>query len=407
VPTPAAAVPDRPDATTGADAPLGEPFLAPAEGPPHLPPSANLPEPVGEQVERKGVDIEAGGYLLADFVWSRDDGGTDTTTFSPRQIELDVDVAYADVGRLHTELNLFIDTLAADFDTLGFDRLLADRIIEQAFLEWTPGLGWGPRELLLRFGKMPAPVGAEPLDVADRLELSRGSLNTWANPDLITGLLLQARIIEWVDLYMAWFNGWDATVDGNAAKSFTAGVPHRLGARGDDTWWYEGQVDVVVGVEDPSSEDNLRWIVDYSFTVRTFDWLSVKGEVLYGEEQRAGRDAAGAPDRDASAQFWGALGIVRVEPTEWPVAGSVRVEAVGDPDLLLGLPPTGPTLGFAPTTQMDVSLNLRYIIAEPLQVGFEYRLDLQRRDIQTVEQVLVNRGWVGAHQVMVAAIGKI
>lgn len=344
--------------------------------------------PQGEEgaTEVSRTDDEAvavGGYVFSDFRYARPAQGDYTTTFRVRELELDVDAQLGPQSRVRVDLNFQNgESGAALAQDRSFNEALASSLVEQAYIEWE-SCG-----LKLRGGTMNAPFGVEALDANERLPLSRSRTSRKATPDILTGVVVEWPITELVEVYGGAFNGWDLNIETNRSPTAALGVRHGFGGTAKKRL-YEGSLDGLVGPERPGSND-LRWIVDYSFTVQLGS-LRIPGEVLVAGEQgrRLNRAGEAGPGRDAS---WaaGQLGVEWVGGDEaWRAGG--RVEYLSDPDRFIDLPNrSGTDELFSGVVTGRVALD------KGVEAGIEYRIDHQRG---------VGFAWESYQDVRVAVIG--
>jgi hypothetical protein len=346
------------------------------------------PVPIGAGVATAalaGMDLSAHGFVQAELQFSFFDNDTYDTTFLPRELELDVSATYLEVARIQIDLNLLTSPepqrLSDQADLTS--AVLFDALVEQAFAEWRK---WG---VTLRAGKMNIPFGSEPIDARDRVSLSRSTLTQLAAPSLLTGALLSYAARPALDLTLALVNGWDVTVDGNRvardgnrSKTLVGAVPHRFGALGDGRWLYTGNLATVLGAEQRGIND-LKWILDYSGTLRLGEPWALSVELLYGEEQGEGYNRRGFIDGTRAAQWWGGMltlsytGCPRASGLLEKLKGDLRIEYLHDNDLSLGLPHVSRM-----TTLLGTALTARYELVRGIDAALAYEVDLERGDVK-------------------------
>ncbi|OGQ82655.1 MAG: hypothetical protein A2289_22375 [Deltaproteobacteria bacterium RIFOXYA12_FULL_58_15] len=325
------------------------------------------------------IDVDISGFVQAEMVIGYLDNGQYDLTFLPRELELDFEARHGDWGLLRIDLNLqsspHSQTIAYSSDVTYVDLL--DALVEQAYVEWSRS------GFTLRGGKMNVPFGSEPLDVIDRVGLSRSTLSRNATPDWLAGFYVGYNIHEYADAYLIAVNGWDLTVDNNPSITFGGGIPHRFGKH-DGMWLYEGNLSTLVGVEQKGI-NNLRMLIDYSASLHLIEELRAALELIYGEEQGLGFNKQKAIDGETTAQWWGGMFTVAFEGSDsrncWlaDFAAELRVEYLHDHDLILDLPHL-PRM----TTLLGVATVARYRLAEGVDVAIEHKVDFERGDVKGV-----------------------
>ena len=357
-----------------------------------------------------GVGLRLAGFVDAELATVIFDNHDYDMTFLPRETELDVEVESGS-ARLRIDANLILGTDSQAVSTVSplLDRDLFDALIEQAWVEYSVA------GVNVRAGKMAAPSRSEALDVVDRLSLSRSSLAQLAAPSTLTGLCVDYALLPTLGVYATVVNGWDTTVEAdNRSKTLGLGLPHRAGSGARRPWAYEGDLSLLVGAERPGVND-LRWVVTYSGHVELTAALGLRGALVYGEEEGEGYSKKGDKDRLHAAQWYGGVLAVELEPTAESTGiardlkGDLRLEYLRDPDLRLDLPRRRNLPSF--TTLVGGAGTLRYIVADSVDAGVEYRIDFERGDVKNVS---VQRGgsgwnvfeWFVTQEVLLSLIGR-
>ena len=393
--------------------------------PPGLfPEGANLPvaadvEPAvepGRPVARAGQDVDVAlsgfvdaGYSL--FVYNNKDY---FMTFLPRRLELDVDARYGKTARIFLDLGLSTSPEGRIISSVPplLDRDVLDALVEQAFAEWR-GLGF-----TIRGGKIDRPFMNEPLDVTDRVSLSRSTVSENALPDTVTGLYADYEILPSLAVFALVVNGWDTTVEQlNRSKTFGGGLPHRFGKQGEGSWRYEGNLAFLLGPERPGVND-LKWVVNYSGRVRAADSVDLRLELVYAAEQHQGYSVYPAEygkdrvrDRKHQARWYGGTLAVGydVPPDAGPLDGlraDLRFEYMRDPDLVRDLPNLHNLSDM--TALVGMAATVRYALARGFEVALEYKIDLETGDVPGVSLSPNHANvfkWYRTHELMFDIIG--
>jgi hypothetical protein len=373
---------------------------------------------------------------LAWVVYDGDEGGYDTT-FRAREAEIDAEARFGDSGRMRLDLHVITEQLyaASLFSPLG--STLSDRLIEQAFVEVTPG------PFTLRAGRMVAPLSYEPVDAVDRVTLSRGHLATLFAPTYLTGVHLGADLSEWVDVFVLAANGWERSVDNNKRKSLGLALPHQVAIyRGQLGFFFGDERDATstlgsLGGATPERKSSLelladgdtdellgRAIVDYWGEVQLPFGLTVALEMLRGQEYGLGYDTeAQRLDPTQSAIWYGTSVWLVVDgkgtrlDTLAPWRAALRVEYLRDKDLSRHIP-NAPNLPLL-TTLVSPAAALRYDFAAGLSAALEYKVGFARADVAGVsvqrngdsEDVFPRfwnlRNWFVTQEVLLALVAQL
>ncbi len=173
------------------------------------------------------------------------------------------------------------------------------KYLQEAWVSYKAPVGRG---LLLQLGLCASPIGIEVFQIKENWNWSRSNL-FFGLPFYHTGL---RATYEWSDRLattVSVFNGWNAVVDNNEAKSVQANVTYKIADKLLLQGLYFGGVERASGAaEGPYWRHHL----DAFGQVDATPWLSIAGQVDYGFE----------PNRFGTAHWFAGALYTRFKPTD-------------------------------------------------------------------------------------------
>ncbi len=166
-------------------------------------------------------DQKLGGLKLSGFVDAQtifqqsleSDGDTDFT-FAATEFELDIEKDFKGKASLRADIELVYQTEPLDGDgeaaDAGFKANVEQLIAGVPFLD----------DFELSLGKFNSPVGTEGFDQNEITTITHSLLWSLVEPLSLTGLTLDANIIENVTITAMLFNGFDNNFDWNTGKGY-------------------------------------------------------------------------------------------------------------------------------------------------------------------------------------------
>lgn len=193
-------------------------------------------------------------------------------------------------------------TLSLDPDFNGGDEVnLANAYVQ---LQAPTPLG---RPLTITAGRFYGWFGVESLDVPTNPNFSLSVFSNFT-PFTNTGVGVGLELVEGLKYTQYVVNGWDLVFDANDSKSYGGQLAFTL-----DDPATTIALNWLVGAEQASDEEDLRWLVELDLTTKLTETTDLRAALHYGQEEGAAQPGRAGGAVRGVAKYGGAMLIVRQE----------------------------------------------------------------------------------------------
>jgi len=289
-------------------------------------------------------EVKITGFVDASYFF---DMASSENTFGFDQVEIDVEKSIGNIGFVRADVEW-------TNGGTGFDA-------EQGYLTLSSScMG----HLSFTFGKFNAPIGFELLDAPDMYQFSHALVFNYGLPTNLTGAMLTAPLMQFMDIAFYACNGWDNITDNNKDKTFGGRLGINVGKLMGKPDMATFGLSFIQGAEDDLLGDK-QTVFDLDITFNPADNFSIGGEFNSGSEDIA----------DESVKWSGFLFMCHYDFNDW-LGATFRYDSFDDQDgtrLPSGIVEKRSAITFAPT----------FTLGDGMGALIEYRMDSSDQKVFT------------------------